>query len=80
MVRENPAGTPPEQAPLDEPLVYALTSVVLAAHGDHIPEDQRNRVRESIRNLREVADTLTKYPLTNADEPEPFFSAFRGED
>ena len=80
MVRENPAGTPPEQAAPDEPLVDALMGAVLVAHGDRIPEHQRDRVRESIRNLREVAATLAKYPLTNADEPEPFFAAYRGED
>jgi hypothetical protein len=37
-------------------------------------------LQDAVRSLREVAATLAAHPLTNADEPEPFFAAYREED
>jgi hypothetical protein len=41
---------------------------------------QTEQLRRAVRHLVEVAATLRAYPLTNADEPDPIFRAFRSED
>ena len=63
----------------DEPLVDALLGVVIARYGGRIGPEQIGRLRESVRGLREAAAALYAYPLTNADEPDQVFAAYRGE-
>jgi hypothetical protein len=75
------AGTEPSAAaePRDDHL-EALVAFVLARHGERIPAEQRERLRESVRGLREAAAALDAHPLTNADEPDAIFGAVQGED
>ncbi len=59
--------------------VEALIAVVRAVYGERISEEQMERVRDGVKGLRDVAAALYAYPLTNADEPDPIFAAYRGE-
>ncbi len=58
----------------------AWLTLVTARYGDRIPAAEHERVRESVRGLRAAADALAAFPLTNADEPDVLFRAYRGED
>ncbi len=63
----------------DEPHVEALVAAVMAAHGAHIPAEHTDKIRDSIKSLRAAVAALDGYPLTNADEPDPIFAAYRAE-
>jgi hypothetical protein len=63
----------------DEPHVEALVAAVMAAHGAHIPAEQTDKIRESVKGLRAAVAALDAYHLTNADEPDPIFAAYRSD-
>lgn len=42
-------------------------------------EKELQRLRKGIEGFVNRADTLRSYPLTNADEPDFVFSAYRSE-
>ncbi len=67
-----------EQRP-DDSRVETLTAAVLAVHGEHIPAARQERLRASVHRLRAAAAALATVPLTNADEPDPIFRVYRGE-
>ncbi len=69
-----------EQARDDDVIVEALTAVVQARYGGRLDAGQAGRVPEIVRGLREAVASLMAYPLVNADEPDPVFGAYRGED
>lgn len=58
----------------------ALVASITAAYGGRISQEQMQRVRDGVQGLREAAAALYAYPLTNADEPDPIFAAYRGEE
>ena len=41
--------------------------------------EQVEQLRQAIVPIAEIIATLRQYPLTNADEPDPSFHAFRGD-
>ena len=75
---EQPGSTSPPEP--DARLLEALLASVAAVHGERIGPERMERVRESIKGLRTAAEALAAYPLTNADEPDPIFAAYRAED
>jgi hypothetical protein len=64
----------------DEQQLEVWLALVTARYGDRIPVAELERVRESVRGLRAAAAALAAFPLTNADEPDVLFRAYRGED
>lgn len=62
-----------------DPKLEALVAAVQAVYGGRISEEQMARVRDGVKGLREAAAALYAYPLTNADEPDPIFAAYREE-
>ena len=68
-----------EREPADDARVEALVAAVKAAHGDHIGPEQEERLRAQVRSLCAMAESLAAYPLTNADEPDVIFAAYRAE-
>ena len=69
-----------EQTRDDDTIVAALAATVHARYGDRLTPEQAGRVPEIIRGLRDAAAALAACPLANADEPDPVFAAYRGEE
>ena len=69
-----------EQTRDDDAVVEALAATVRARYGGRLSPEQAGRVPEIIRGLRDAAAALAAYPLANADEPDPVFAAYRGEE
>ena len=80
-MRERPATEPPaEEQRQEPPLTDGLLAAVSAAYAGRFSEENLGRVRERIRSAQEAALKLRQYPMSNADEPDFTFSAYRGED
>ncbi len=56
----------------------ALAALLHARYGDRLSEEQGAKLREAVRGLREAIGSLYAFPLTNADEPDVIFRAYRG--
>jgi hypothetical protein len=64
------AAAPPTERPADlEAAADALAALVAARHGKHLSDEQRQRVRRSIRAGLSSVERLRRLPLTNADGP-----------
>lgn len=63
----------------DAAMLSALTSAVVARYGDRLTPEQVTQVEDDLRQLLAAARTLRAYKLTNADEPDFVFRAYRGE-
>lgn len=66
--------------PAEDARLEAMIGLVTARYGDRIAPEQLERVRESVKGLRDAIGALYAYPLTNADEPDSTFFAMQGED
>lgn len=64
----------------DDAVVEALAATVRVRYGDRLSPEQAGRVPEIIRGLRDAAAALAAYPLGGADEPDPVFAAYHGEE
>ncbi|MHB8575355.1 MAG: hypothetical protein ACYDCQ_08490 [Dehalococcoidia bacterium] len=64
----------PEQAPL----IDALLQVVEQIHRP-LAEAEREQLRSAIALGRQASAALMAYPLSNADEPDPIFAAYRAD-
>ncbi len=64
----------------DERRIDALLETVQAALDTRITDPEEiERVRKGLGGVLERAATLRNYPLTNADEPDFTFRAYRAE-
>ena len=63
----------------DDLHMEALVAAVMAAHGVRIPAEHAEKIRESVKGLRGAVAAMNAYPLTNADEPDPIFAAYRSD-
>ena len=63
----------------EDPRIDTLVAAVTAAHAAHIPAEETARLRASVISLRAAVTALDAYPLTNADEPDTLFAAYRRE-
>ena len=57
----------------------ALGDAVLARYGDRLDEAGVAKVRGEVEDLVKAAETLRAYRLTNGDEPDFVFRAYRRE-
>ena len=61
-------------------LVDAMLAQVQARLASPIEDDEElERLRNGLDGVAERAEILRQYPLTNADEPDFVFSAYRSE-
>jgi len=58
------------------PHLDAMLELVQQLHGD-LTGEARERVRASIAVARQAVAAMNRYPLSNADEPDPIFIPFR---
>jgi hypothetical protein len=79
----NDAGGSAAQAEPAAPsaTVKALLGLVQATYrpGAVLTDAERARLRTTIEAMQAASTALHAYPLTNADEPDPIFAAFRAE-
>ncbi len=77
------AGGPPVQdgAATPTPTITALVDVVQAIYrpGAALSDSERERLQTAIGHMQAASAAMRAYPLTNADEPDPIFAAFRAE-
>ncbi|HUY99699.1 MAG TPA: hypothetical protein VMU89_05075 [Thermomicrobiaceae bacterium] len=57
----------------------ALSDAVLVRYGDRLDEAGVAKVRGEVEELVKAAEALRAYRLTNADEPDFVFRAYRRE-
>ena len=73
--------TEAQQSPGPPPLGAAKLDAAIAAistrHGDRIDPEARAKAREVVTGIHAAVAALDAYPLTNADEPDPVFTAFQ---
>ncbi len=62
-----------------DPRLDAALARIQAQHGQHLPPGTEERLRTSVQALLAAADTLRATPLTNADEPDPIYRAYRAD-
>ena len=62
-----------------EAVAAVLGDAVLARYGERLDEAAVEKVRGEIAELVKAAETLRAYRLTNADEPDFVFRAYRRE-
>jgi Asp-tRNA(Asn)/Glu-tRNA(Gln) amidotransferase C subunit len=60
--------------------VRALTDALVARYPGRFSDDEVEQLRKQIDQIRQAAEKLRSFPLTNADEPEPIFQAVPRED
>lgn len=71
-----PAATPPQQAE-PSPLARALTEAIRIRYGDRLSAEDLKTIAQSIATRLEGMERLYRVALTNADEPDFVFAAFR---
>jgi hypothetical protein len=69
--------TPPQQAE-PSPLARALTEAIRIRYGDRLSAENLKTIAQSIASRLEGMERLYQVALTNADEPDFVFAAFRG--
>ena len=60
-------------------LAGLLVDSVSQRFPDRFTTEQVEQLRQAIAPIVEMIATLRNYSLTNADEPDPSFRAYRGE-
>lgn len=63
----------------DQLLVQAMVDQVLASVEGPITEEDIEQIRKNVRDYVEEAEAMRQIPLTNADEPDFVFQAYREE-
>ncbi len=80
---DDDAGGPSVQAGPTVPpaTISALLDLVQATYrpGSALTDTERERLQTTIGHMQAASAAIHAYPLTNADEPDPIFSAFRAE-
>ena len=71
-----PAAAPPQQAE-PSPLARALTEAIRIRYGDRLSAEDLKTIAQSIATRLEGMERLYQVALTNADEPDFVFAAFR---
>jgi hypothetical protein len=71
------AVTPPQQTE-PSPLARALTEAIRIRYGDRLGAEDLKTIAQSIASRLEAMERLYQVALTNADEPDFVFAAFRG--
>jgi hypothetical protein len=75
--RGGTAAAPPPQAE-PSPLARALTEAIRIRYGDRLSAEDLKTIAQSIASRLEGMERLYQVALTNADEPDFVFAAFRG--
>ena len=73
---EEAKKTPVAEPPREEELYLALVSRLDA---EHLGPEHLERIRSDIAGCLARSKRLSRFPLTNADEPAPVYSAWRAE-
>ncbi len=77
------AGGPPVHAgsAASSATIAALLDLVQATYRPDaaLSDGERERLQTSIGHMQAASAAMHAYPLTNADEPDPIFAAFRAE-
>jgi len=60
-------------------IARAMLDVIVARYPGRLTPAQLELVHQAIGELTEISGRLRAYPLTNADEPDPIFRAYRQE-
>lgn len=63
----------------NDQIVQAMIEQVQAGINEPVAEEHLERLRRNIATKVEQGETLRKFPLQNADEPDFVFRAFRRE-
>lgn len=71
-------AAPPPQQPEPSPLARALTEAIRIRYDDRLSADDLKTIAQTIASRLEGMDRLYQVALTNADEPDFVFAAFRG--
>ena len=66
------------QQPTD-PTVEPYLALALGLRREHIAGDEEEHIAKQVTLLRGAVEAIDAVPLTNADEPEPRFAAYRDE-
>ncbi len=79
--QQPPAETPPPQEPPAPQLDAADHLLAALSQQQKLPEapEQRAAILGDLRYIVQRSQLLAAYPLTNADEPAPLFSAWRAD-
>ncbi len=72
-----PAAIPPQQAE-PSPLAKALAEAIRIRYGDRLSVEDLKTITQSIASRLDGMERLYQVALTNADEPDFVFAAFRG--
>ncbi len=75
--RGGPPATLPQQAE-PSPLARALTEAIRIRYGDRLSAEDLKTIAQSIAARLDGMERLYQVALTNADEPDFVFAAFRG--
>lgn len=67
----------PQPSSHDARLDAAMSSI-RARHATELDPASLATAREAVARLHAAVAALDAYPLTNADEPDPVFTVFRG--
>jgi hypothetical protein len=72
------AATPSPQQAEPSALARALTEAIRIRYGDRLSAENLKTIAQSIASRLEGMERLYQVALTNADEPDFVFAAFRG--
>lgn len=61
-------------------LSRALVESLSVTYPGRLDPEQTEQVRRALSHLLDLGAKLKAYPLTNADEPDPIFRAYRREE
>jgi hypothetical protein len=64
-----------QPAPQPSALGDALTNVIIAAYGQHLTPQERERIARDMQEYAPGIESFRKFRLTNADEPDFTFHA-----
>ena len=69
---------PSAQQPEPSPLAKALAEAIRLRYGDRLTSDDLKTITAGIEQRLQGLDRLARVALTNSDEPDFVFSAYRG--
>ena len=75
-----PPIVPPTQLPEPSPLARALAESIRLRYGDRLSADDLKAITQGIEARLQGVERLYRIALTNGDEPDFVFSAYRGAD